>query len=175
MRDVTGPRAAPLVAASLGDESLDPAVRDLALERLEALLLTAVRAVPGANSVERVTLSAVDGAVTLAPSPSLDDAGLAAVRERVDRTLLAQLAATVGAARLAVRNGQRALPRERAAAPEPEAPARWEDVVAALVGVVAAQQRAIDALVARTGAAPDGEVAAALRRVEAMAARLRAG
>jgi len=173
MRDVTGPRAAPLVAASLGDESLDPAVRDLALERLEALLLTAIRAVPGAGSVARVTLSAADGAVTLAPPPALDGAGLAAVRERVDRTLLAQLAPTVGAARLAVRNGQRALPRERTAAPE--APARWEDVVAALVGVVAAQQRAMDALVARAGAAPDGEVAEALRRVEAMVARLPKG
>lgn len=115
MDNVLRSRVAPLVTAALGEESLDPAVRDLAVERLEGHLLAAVRALPFAASTARVTLSVARGTVSLTPAPALNVGEAAALRERVDRTILAQLSPTVGAARLAVRSGERAsAPRDRA-------------------------------------------------------------
>jgi len=175
MDDLPRSRVAPLVVAALGEESLDPAVRDLAVERLDSLLLAAVRALPFAASTARVTLSATDGVVSLTPPPDLDGSDAAALRERIDRTLLAQLAATVGVARLAVRNGERATSRRDqnpVEPPPPEPPPRWEDVVAALMGVVARQQEQLEALGQRLDAPPvDRGVSQELRRVEAMLAR----
>jgi len=175
MDDVLRSRVAPLVTAALGEESLDPAVRDLAVERLEGHLLAAVRALPFAASTARVTLSVARGTVSLTPAPALDVGEAAALRERVDRTILAQLSPTVGAARLAVRSGERAsAPRDRARVepPPPTPPARWEDVVAALVGVVARQQEQLEALARRLDAPPvDRGVSQELQRIEAMIAR----
>jgi hypothetical protein len=168
-------RVAALVASALGGDELDLAVRDLARERLEGLLLTTVRAALGSDAVERVELSLADGAVSLASSPTLTAAEAAGLRERLDRVLLARLAATVGAARIDVRNGVRAGPRAGAVAlaaavhPTPEAPARWEDVVSALAAVVASQQRRIDALAARLGEpGADADAVDLLARVAAM-------
>lgn len=167
-------RVAPLVVAALGEGSLDPAVRDLAVERLEAHLLAAVRALPFAASTARVSLSPAHGTVSLTPAPALDPGDDASLRARIDRTLIAQLSPTVGAARLAVRNGERATaPRDREP-PPPEPPPRWEDVVAALVGVIARQQEQLDALARGLDAAPiDGGTSQELRRIEAMIARSR--
>jgi hypothetical protein len=174
MNTLSGSRAAPLVATSLGDEHLDPAVRDLALERLEGLLLAAVRTVPGAEGVASVSLSPVDGTVTLTPTPTLDASGQTSLRERIDRVLLAQLAATVGAARMAVRAGERARPRP---SPPLAPPPRWEDVLASLVTVVASQHQTITSLLTHAGTPPppDDEITRTLRRLEAMVARLREG
>jgi hypothetical protein len=169
-------RVASLIVTTLGEESLDPAVRALAVERLESHLLVAVRALPGSAATLTVTLSPSDGTVSLSPALSLDEVATAALRERIDRTLLAQLAATVGAARLAVRNGERATPRDRTreeAVAAPEAP-RWEDVVASLVAVVARQQAQIAALSEKLHVAPsDGEMGSELRAIEAQVARLK--
>ena len=167
------PRVAPLVIAALGEGSLDPAVRDLAVERLEALLLAAVRALPFAASTARVTLSAAHGTVSLTPAIAFEPGDADALRARIDRTLLAQLAATVGAARLAVRNGERATAARDREPVEPPPP-RWEDVVAALVGVVGLQQEQMEVLARRLDApSTDRRVSQELQRVEAMLARLK--
>jgi len=168
-------RVAALVASALGGDDLDPALRDLAHERLEALLLSAVRGSLGSDALERVELSLADGAVSLTPPPTLTEGEAAGLRERLDRVLLARLAATVGAARIDVRNGVRAGRRASAVAPAavvhptPEAPARWEDAVSALAAVVASQQRRIDALAARLGEpGADADGVDLLARVAAM-------
>lgn len=168
-------RVAALVASALGGDDLDPALRDLARERLEALLVTEVRVARGGAAVERVELSLADGAVSLTPPPTLTEGEAAGLRDRLDRVLLARLAATVGAARIDVRNGVRAEPRASAAAtapevkPAPDSPPRWEDVARALVALAAGQQRRLDALAARLGeTSADAESARLLARVEAL-------
>jgi hypothetical protein len=127
--------AALVVRAALGDDDLDPAVRDLALERLEAQLLALAQS---KGSYTGLALSLRDGTITLDP-PDKDRVLL----DMLERALIAAVAPTVGAARLAVRNGER--PRGRVSPVPVATPASYEALTMSLLRLVAAQQRALDA------------------------------
>lgn len=169
-----------MVRGVLADSALDPEVRALAVERLEARLAQRARAHLGEGRDLTVTLGddgvarVTDGAV------ALDDAALAT---RLALDLVAAIAPAMGAARHDVKNGVRAARRPKqqteargleATAPEapaPEAPApSLREVTLRLVRIVAQQQARIAALEARLDVAPDAahrEVGEALRAIEA--------
>ena len=168
---------AEMVRGVLSDADLDPEVRALAVERIEARLALRARALLGEARELTVTLGDDGVARVTDGGAALDDATLAS---RLALDLVASIAPVMGAARHDVKNGVRAArrPAPPAAASEatdaPEAPAAPPPSLHALTlrlaRVVALQQGRIAALEARLGATPDAthhEVAEALREIEA--------
>lgn len=167
---------AEMVRAALLADDLDATVRALALARIESRLLVCAQAELG-DHVCAVTLDAPEGAVHIDGTRDDDDA-TSRLTARIEKELVMQLAATVGEARIAVKRGERAQPRAPTARAPAAAETSWPAVVEALVAVVEAQQRRLDALedALTRGAAAlrDGrDTAAELQRIAAIVTALR--
>jgi hypothetical protein len=175
---------AEMVRGVLADADLDPEVRALAVERIEARLALRARAHRGEARELAVTLGEDGVARVTDGGVALDDPALAS---RLALDLVASLAPAMGAARHDVKNGVRAARRPAPAAPAPAAPAPEAPAPAPeapslhaltlrLVRVVALQQSRIAALEAALGEGRSADGARAdimteLREVEACLSR----
>ncbi len=159
-----------MVREVLADSDLDPVVRSLSIERLEATLLERARARLGAHRDLSVHL-ADDGTVAVFESSApLEDAALSA---HLDLALVATLAPTIGAARVDVKHGHRPT-KKRTAAPADaplaaaEATTSWVDVARRLTALLRLQSARIAELEAALGAkSAHPEVDRALNDIEA--------
>lgn len=159
-----------MVRDVLADPDLDPTVRALSIERLEASLLERARAHLGADRDLSVRLDD-DGSVSVFEgATTLDDASLTA---HLDLALVAKLAPTVGAARVDVKRGVRpsSLRAAKASAGpshEAEEPVSWVEVARRLTALVALQHARITELEAALGVSGSRrEFETELRAIEA--------
>lgn len=172
--DDSARQPADLVREVFTDPDLDPVVRDLAIERLEAVLLARARSLVGARDDLAVTLDEAGTITVFGGSAEITDAALSA---RLERALLASLASTVGVARLDAKRGvraSRAPAREQAACDLAETPS-WPALAQRLTSLIRLQHRRIVELEAALGtrAEPDA-MEQELQRVEAMLRAMRA-
>lgn len=159
-----------MVREVLADPDLDPTVRALSIERLEASLLERAQARLGADRDLSVRLED-DGVVTVFEGAApLDDGALTA---HLDLTLVAKLAPTIGAARVDVKRGVRpSKPRpSRVTEPPAElalAPVAWTEIAQRLAALVRLQEARIAELEAALGVtASRREFEVELRAIEA--------
>lgn len=148
-------RITDMVRDVLADQDLDPTVRALAIERLEAALTE--RAVKELGGEREVTVRLGDDGVAriFTGETRIDDARLSS---RLDLDLVARLAPTVGAARIDVKRGARPSKPRPLAAPdlapeEPLAPVSpWVGIARRLTSIARSQNARIAALEAALGA-----------------------
>lgn len=162
-----------MVRDVLADPDLDPTVRALAIERLEASLHERATSLLGADRAIRVRLDEAGVPRVFEGDAELVDE---VVTKRLELELLARLAPTVGAARVDVKRGARPskprdpTPRDESVNVTAEGPP-WAELVRRLAALARRQNARIAALEAAIGAdrstSEHRDIEQELRRIEA--------